>query len=209
MRIILASSSPRRKEILSLLGIPFEVIAPNFEERSISHRVAEAEVLDFARGKARSVAARNPEGMVIGSDTMILVDGEKIGKPGGMDDARRVLRVLAGKTHRIFTSVAVINGVGGPGLEAVEEVTVRMRNYGETEIESYLTCGESLDKAGAYSIQGRGRSLIQSVAGDYFAAVGLPLKPVASYLAERGISFPLDVDKLYSDRSYGNWQSFA
>ncbi|MBI2364498.1 MAG: Maf family protein, partial [Deltaproteobacteria bacterium] len=92
MRLILASSSPRRREILALLGLPFETIAPNFEETPSSHRPAEDEVLDFALGKAQSVAKNNPEAIVIGSDTMILIDGDKIGKPSGVENAREILR---------------------------------------------------------------------------------------------------------------------
>jgi len=90
----------------------------------------------------------------------------------------------------------------------VEEVSVKMRDYPEKEIEDYLSCNESLDKAGAYSIQGRGRALIESIDGDYLAAVGLPLKPIADYLKSRGISVSLNVEKLCSDKSSLNWRSF-
>ena len=208
MRIILASTSPRRREILALLGLPFEVIAPGFDELPSPDRPIEEEVLDFAAGKAASVAAKNPESIVIGSDTMILIHGEKIGKPTDSAGAKQMLRSLSGKTHRIFTSVAIVDGSGGPGLRMVEQVAVTMRAYAEKEIEDYLACGESLDKAGAYSIQGRGRGLIESIDGDYLAAVGLPLAPIAGYLQSRGISAPLNVEKLYSEKSYLNWRSF-
>ena len=208
MKLILASTSPRRREILALLGLPFEVIAPGFDEPASSDRPVEEEVLDFALGKAESVARENRKSIVIGSDTMILIGEKKIGKPGGIADAKRILRALSGKTHRIFTSVAIVDGSGGPGLGIVEEVSVRMRDYSEKEIERYLSCNESLDKAGAYSIQGRGRALIESLDGDYLTAVGLPLKPIADYVKSRGLSVPLDLEKLYSDKSFLNWQSF-
>ena len=208
MRLILASISPRRREILELLGLPFEVIAPGFDELASSDRPVEDEVLDFALGKARSVARDNPNSIVIGSDTMILIDAKKVGKPDGIADAKHILRSLSGKTHRIFTSVAIVDGSGGPGLRMVEEVSVKMRDYPEKEIEDYLSCNESLDKAGAYSIQGRGRALIESIDGDYLAAVGLPLKPIADYLKSRGISVSLNVEKLCSDKSFLNWRSF-
>ena len=208
MRLILASASPRRREILALLGLPFEVIAPGFDELASSERPVEDEVLDFALGKAASVARDNPNSIVIGSDTMILINAKKIGKPGGMADAKQILRSLAGKTHRIVTGVAIVDGSGGPGLRIVEEVSVRMRDYSEKEIEDYLSCNESLDKAGAYSIQGRGRALIESINGDYLTAVGLPLKPIAAYLKSRGISVSANVEKLYSDKAFLNWQSF-
>ena len=208
MRLILASTSPRRREILELLGLPFEVIAPGFDELASSDRPVEDEVLDFALGKAASVARDNPNSIVIGSDTMILIDAKKVGKPDGIADAKHILRSLSGKTHRIFTSVAIVDGSGGPGLRIVEEVSVRMRDYPEKEIEDYLSCNESLDKAGAYSIQGRGRALIESIDGDYLTAVGLPLKPIADYLKSRGISVSLNVEKLCSDKSFLNWRSF-
>ncbi|OGQ70348.1 MAG: septum formation protein Maf [Deltaproteobacteria bacterium RIFCSPLOWO2_12_55_13] len=208
MRLILASTSPRRREILELLGLPFEVIAPGFDELASSDRPVEDEVLDFALGKAASVARDNPNSIVIGSDTMILINAKKVGKPDGIADAKQILRSLSGKTHRIFTSVAIVDGSGGPGLRMVEEVSVKMRDYSEKEIEDYLSCNESLDKAGAYSIQGRGRALIESIDGDYLAAVGLPLKPIADYLKSRGISVSLNVEKLCSDKSSLNWRSF-
>jgi septum formation protein len=208
MRLILASSSPRRREILALLGVPFEVVEPGFDERLSDDVSVEKEVLDFAIGKARAVARLNANSIVIGSDTMIGIDAEKIGKPTDRADAARILRLLSGKTHRICTSVAIIDG-GGPSIGIVEQVAVVMRPYTELEIERYLTCNESLDKAGAYSIQGEGRTLIASIEGDYLAAVGLPLKPVALYLKSRGISFPLDVDRFYAEKFYMNWKSFA
>jgi septum formation protein len=167
------------------------------------------EVLDFAAGKARSVAKKHPESIVIGSDTMIFLDGEKIGKPGDIDDARRILRLLAGKIHRIFTSVVILDSVGGPGLQIVETVFVKMRAYTEEEINRYLSLNESLDKAGAYSIQGQGRKLIASIRGDYLAAVGMPLRPIADYLKSRGMSFDLDIDKLYTDKVVLNWHDFG
>jgi nucleoside triphosphate pyrophosphatase len=209
MRLILASTSPRRREILSLLGLPFEVIAPEFDELSLTDRPIADEVLDFAVGKAQSVARRHPASMVFGSDTMILINATKIGKPDGIADAKQMLRLLSGKTHRIFTSVAVLDDLGGPGLRIVEEVFVKMRDYSEKEIEHYLSCDESLDKAGAYSIQGAGHNLIESIRGDYLVAIGLPLKQIADYLKSRGISVPSDVDKLYSAKSFLNWQSFS
>lgn len=207
MRLILASTSPRRREILALLGLPFDVIAPEFEERMAPDRGAAKEALDFAVGKARSVAKVHPRSLIIGSDTMILLDGEKIGKPDGMEDARAILTALSGKTHRIFTAVAILDG-SKVDLAVVEEVSVKMRDYSEEEISNYLGCGESLDKAGAYSIQGRGRALIESIRGDFLAAVGMPLRPIAAYLRGRGGSVPVDIDRLYADKSFANWQDF-
>jgi septum formation protein len=208
MRLILASTSPRRREILALLGLPFDVIQPDFEETLSSQRGIQEEVIEFASGKAESVARNNPQAMVIGSDTMISLDEAKIGKPRDLSDARAMLCKLAGRTHYIYTSVAIIDGSGGPGLRALEKVTVLMRDFSDAEVEAYLACGESLDKAGAYSIQGEGRQLIASIEGDYLAAVGLPLKAIADYLNDRGIAVALNVDSLYENKSFLNWHSF-
>ena len=212
MTLILASTSPRRREILALLGLPFEVIAPPFEEQISSSLSIYDEVRGFALGKARAVALNHPEAIVIGSDTMISLDGVKMGKPGGLADARRMLEALSGKTHRIYTAVALIDGIAGGAaecdLDIVEEVSVKMAPFSEKEIDMYLACNESLDKAAAYSIQGRGAALIEAISGDFLAAVGLPLKPIADYLASRGIEFPLDVDQFYADKTFLNWLSF-
>ena len=208
MRLILASLSPRRREILALLGLPFEVMAPTFEERVSVQTPIEKEVIDFALGKARSVANNNPRSTVIGSDTMIFLEGEKIGKPADLDDARRVLCALAGKRHDIYTGVVIIDGCGERSAAIIEKVSIQMRPLGEGEIEQYLACGESLDKAGAYSIQGEGRNLITAMDGDYLAAVGLPLKPIARYLASQGFEPLRDVAQLYADKAFMNWRSF-
>lgn len=187
MRVILASTSPRRREILASLGTPFEVVAPDFEEQISTHLPIDHEVLQFAVGKAQSVASKHPGTIVIGSDTMIQIDGKKIGKPRNADDARRILCALSGRTHTIYTSVAIIDGTGGAGLRRVETVLVTMRDLASGDIENYLAKGESLDKAGAYSIQGQGRGLIARIEGDYLAAVGMPIKLIAEYLEERGL----------------------
>ena len=140
MRLILASTSPRRREILALLGLPFEVIPPSFDELALPNRPVEDEVLVFALGKAESVARDNPESIVIGGDTMILLNTKKIGKPNGIADAKQILSALSGKTHRILTSVAIFDGLGGPGLRIVDGVSVLMRDYSDKEIEHYLSC---------------------------------------------------------------------
>jgi len=208
MRLILASTSPRRREILALLGVPFEIIAPDFDERVSVHSSIEDQVLEFAVGKAQSVASNNPGSIVIGSDTMILLNGEKIGKPNDAADAGRILEFLSGKRHTIYTSVAIVDGCGGPGLQKIKTVDVDMRPFTKEEIDGYVAAGESLDKAGAYSIQGRGRDLIAAIYGDYLAAVGMPLRPIAAYLKGRGVVFGCNVDNLYEDKAFLNWRSF-
>ena len=209
MRLILASTSPRRREILALLGLPFEIIPPPFEEQVAPHLSIADEVLDFAVGKAQSVARSHPDALVIGSDTMIAVGSEKLGKPRDRNDAKRMLVALSGKTHEIFTAVALIDGAGGVGLRIVERVLVDMRRSTEREIGNYLDCNESLDKAGGYSIQGQGAELIARISGDYLAAVGMPLKPIAEYLTSRGIALREHVERLYAEKLFLNWQRFS
>ncbi|HEX6801279.1 MAG TPA: Maf family protein [Candidatus Binatia bacterium] len=208
MRLILASTSPRRREIFALLGLPFDVVEPVFEERVSVDLPIRDEVLAFAVGKARSVVRDHPYAIVIGSDTMIALGGEKFGKPRDRNDARRMLHAFSGKTHEIFTGLAIIDGLGGAGLEIVEQVDVDMRRLSEADIDSYLACDESMDKAGAYSIQGQGAELITAIRGDYLAAVGMPLKAIADYLTGSGVSLSLNVGQLYRDKSYLNWQRF-
>jgi septum formation protein len=208
MRLILASTSPRRREILSLLDIPFEVIQPQFEERVSPDISIHDEVLAFARGKAQSVSSHQHDALVIGSDTMIVLDGEKFGKPRDVEDARRMLRSFSGRTHHIFTAVAIIHESAGSCFETVEEVEVKMQHLSDTTIDRYIAFGESLDKAGAYSIQGEGAKLITGIRGDYLAAVGMPLAPIVRFLTCRGVFVNVDIDNLYRDKSFLNWQRF-
>lgn len=209
MRLILASTSPRRREILSLLGLPFDAIAPEFDETVSAHLSIEDEVVDFAVGKARSVAVHHPEAIVIGSDTMIFLGGAKIGKPLDLADAKRILRLLSGQTHLIYTSVAIIDGGGGDGLQMMAKVSVDMRPYDDNAIDGYIACNESMDKAGAYSIQGQGSKLIAAIDGDFLAAVGMPLRPIAEYLRRRHIELPIDIDELHAKKDFLNWRQFA
>jgi septum formation protein len=209
MRLILASTSPRRREILALLGLPFDAIAPEFDETVSAHLNIENEVVDFAVGKARSVAVHHPEAIVIGSDTMIYLDGAKIGKPVDLADAKRILRLLSGKTHMIYTSVAIIDGCGGDGGQMIAKVSVDMRPFDDSAIDGYMACNESMDKAGAYSIQGQGSKLIAAIDGDFLAAVGMPLRPVAEYLRRRHVELPIDIDELHAKKDFLNWRQFA
>ena len=209
MGLILASTSPRRREILSLLGLPFDTIAPDFDETVSAHLSIDEEVLDFAVGKARSVAVHHPDAIVIGSDTMIFLGGAKIGKPVDLADAKRILRLLSGKTHLIYTSVAVIDGCGGDGMQMVAKVSVDMRPYDDNAINRYLACDESMDKAGAYSIQGQGSKLIAAIDGDFLAAVGMPLRPIANYLRRHRVELPIDIDELHAKKDFLNWRQFG
>jgi septum formation protein len=206
VRIVLASTSPRRREILALLGLPFDVIDPDFEEISSDETSAEEEVVAFSSGKAEAVP-RDPASIVIGSDTLIALGGEKIGKPRDQDDALRMLSMLSGRCHEILTGLVVIGPDEDQIFSHVERVHVEMVPFSHEGIVEYLEVGESLDKAGGYSIQGRGSQLIAAIRGDYLAAVGLPLRAIARYLKELGLNPPVDVEQLYRQRQFCNWQS--
>lgn len=209
MRLILASTSPRRQELLSLLQIPFDVIAPVFEEDAQPGRFAEDQVQAFARGKAKSCAVRNPDAFVLGSDTLIACDGDIMGKPADAEEARSMLRRLAGCAHVIYTAVSLQHERGRVDDVAIEPVRVWMKPASEQEIDAYVSTGESLGKAGSYAIQGEGARLIDRIEGDYPAAVGLPLRAVATMLEKHGVVVPVDVEHLYCMKPYANWQRFA
>ncbi|HRC44117.1 MAG TPA: Maf family protein [Nitrospira sp.] len=208
MRLILASTSPRRHELLTLLGLPFDVVAPPFVEQVVPNRPAEQQAVEFAAGKAKSCIEQCPDALILGSDTLIGLGSEVLGKPVDLADAESMLRRMAGKTHKIFTAVAL----AGPGPEPCEvqvaRVSVTMQPLNEEALSAYLRTGDSLGKAGAYSIQGGGGALIEGIEGDYTAAVGLPLRTVADMLRRRGMLCSVDVGRLYARKPHPNWARF-
>jgi septum formation protein len=208
MPLILASTSPRRHELLALLGIPFEARSPSFEERLVPGRPAIEQVQSFAQGKARSVARHEPEAIVLGSDTVIELDHDVLGKPTDLAEARAMLRRLAGRDHQVRTAIALVCSARAIDVVALSTAVVRMKPFDERVQEHYLATGESLGKAGAYSIQGEGGDLIDSIDGDFPTVVGLPLRLVARLLMQAGVSVPVDLDELYATKPYANWARF-
>ncbi len=186
-RLILASTSPRRKALLARLNIPFEVMSPAFDEVSLDDFSAKEEVLAFAEGKARSVAKGLSGCIVIGSDTLIEWEGKKIGKPKDAADAKRILCDLQGRSHVIWTGVFLMDTSDGTAQGLVEKVVVTLFPISNAEIEDYIKTGEPLDKAGAYAVQGMGRKFIRSLQGDPLAAIGLPLRPIRPFLKSRNL----------------------
>lgn len=208
MRLILASTSPRRHELLTLLGLPFDVMAPLFVEQIIPHLPADRQASEFALGKARSCMSQDPDALILGSDTLISLGSEVLGKPGNLTEAEAMLTRMAGRPHTIFTAVALVSHAGGWCDVQVATVQVIMKAFGEAALAAYLRTEESLGKAGAYSIQGAGGTLIDRIEGDYTTAVGLPLRMVADMLRLRGMPCPTDVDRLYALKPYPNWARF-
>jgi len=208
MPVILASTSPRRHELLALLGIPFNVKNPSFDERLEADRPAIEQVRSFAQGKAQSIARQESDAIVLGSDTVIELDNDVIGKPVDLTDARAMLRRLAGRGHRVHTAVALVCSARAIDTVALSTTVVRMKPFDERVHERYLATGESLGKAGAYSIQGEGGNLIDSIDGDFPTVVGLPLRLVAQLLTQAGVRVPVDLDELYAGKPYANWARF-
>ena len=209
MPLILASTSPRRRELLALLGVPFDVKSPSFEERLEADRPAIEQVQFFAQGKAQSVARQEPEAIVLGSDTVIELDHDVLGKPADLAEARAMLRRLAGRDHHVRTAVALVCSARAIDIVGLSTVVVQMKPFDERVHERYLATGESLGKAGAYSIQGEGGNLVDSIDGDFSTVVGLPLRLVAQLLMQAGVSAPVDLDDLYAIKPYANWTRFS
>lgn len=183
-RIVLASQSPRRAQLLSMLGIAFETRPAGIDE---SYRPGEepgAHAERLAREKAVVIAASAPDAIVVGCDTVVVLGGEVLGKPGGGDDAVDMLMRLQGREHAVATGVAVAHG--GVLRSGVERVRVRFRPFGRDTALAYVATGEPLDKAGAYGIQGSGGALVEWIEGDYFSVMGLPLARLIALLESLG-----------------------
>jgi len=177
--LILASKSPRRAEILRAVGWPFEAVAPNIDETRASHEDAVSYVKRLAQTKAEIVAKQFPGALVVGADTVVLVDHEILGQPRDDDDARRMLNLLSGKWHEVLTGVALVNtGNSNRTLIDCELTRVLFAGLSKKEIEEYISTHEPLGKAGAYAIQGRAALFIEEIQGDYFNVVGLPIRLV-------------------------------
>ena len=174
MHFILASASPRRRELLEGLGVAFSVRPAKGEEHPAPGLSAGETAAALSRVKCLEVAAAaSPEDVVIAADTVVCFAGEIFGKPHDEGDARRMLRALSGAEHKVFTGVTVSRG--GEVLTDVEETVVRFRPLTDAEIDAYIQTGEPMDKAGAYGIQGRAALFVEGICGDYFNVVGLPL----------------------------------
>jgi septum formation protein len=188
-RIVLASQSPRRAELLRMLGLQIEAIPADIDESYPAGESAAEHAERLAREKAQAVAAAHPDAVVIGSDTVVVIEGELLGKPRDADDAARMLLRLQGRAHEVITGVAVCYGAAARVRSAVERVTVRFRPFGAATARAYAATGEPLDKAGAYGIQGRGSTLVEGIEGDYFAVMGLPICRLMALLAEVGLTY--------------------
>ncbi len=185
--VLLASQSPRRRELLTLIGIPHVVRPADIDERFLPGEEPPAHAQRLAREKAAVVARIEPDAVVIGSDTIVVVDGDVLGKPADADQARVMLRRLSGRSHTVMTAVAV--RWHDEERVAVEQVEVTFGVLDDARIDAYIATGEPMDKAGAYGIQGYGATIVERVEGDYFSVMGLPLFRLARLLEELGLRY--------------------
>jgi septum formation protein len=181
--ILLASTSPQRRAILQQLGLPFEVVAPAYEENDPPNAGSVELVRAHAVGKARSVAAGAGDRPVLGVDTAVVLDGRTYGKPAGPEEAARMLEALEGRTHEVLSGLCLLT----PGWEEVEHDTtqVTFRALTARDIAAYVESGEWEGRAGAYAIQGLGAALVERIEGDYLNVVGLPAALLIRLLADR------------------------
>ena len=187
-RLVLASASPRRRELLARLGVEFEVRAVDADETPLAAETPEALVLRLALVKAR--AAARPGELALGADTVVAAGGALLGKPADDEEARRMLAALSGRSHEVWTGVALVEVPAGPGDGRLREraracrTEVVFRALSGSEIDAYVASGEPRDKAGAYAIQGGAAAFVAHVEGDFTNVVGLPLPLVEELLAD-------------------------
>lgn len=190
--IVLASTSPRRRELIATLGIPFDIVPSNADESTSEKWTPEQIVQELARRKAEAVYHttsfdRDSAGIIVGSDTVVIRDGAVLGKPQNEQEAAAMLRSLQGRSHIVYTGVACIDSRTGETLVDYRSTIVTMKPLNEREIEAYAASGEGLDKAGAYAIQGLGATIVTGIEGCYFNVVGLPLSLLVDMLGQFGV----------------------
>lgn len=190
--LILASGSPRRRDLIGRLGLPVEVVASGVDEVVPPGLTPDAAVVAIAELKAWSVMVGRERGFVVGADTNVVIEDEVLGKPDDAADAVRMLRLLRGRVHRVYTGVVVLDAESGRIERGVVRGDVRMRAYDEAEIAAYVASGDPLDKAGSYGLQSGGNALVAGVAGCFNNVVGLPLCEVAALLGRFGVEITVD-----------------
>ncbi len=179
-RLILASGSPRRRELLAKMGYAFEICAPDVDEHVSGH--AQDIVKILAERKAEAAAARFDAGVIIASDTLVSLDGFPLGKPLNAADARHMLSLLSGREHEVFTGVCVMDAATGRHLTRVVRTGVGFRSVHEDEIDAYIATGEPMDKAGAYAIQGGAGAFVERLDGSFENVMGFPVDEVREML---------------------------
>ncbi len=190
-RIVLASASPRRQELLRLIVSHFEIIPSGFDESTLPLWPPDDHVLRSALSKAIDVSAKISDGIIIGADTIVVAGNEVLGKPVSPEDARRMLKLLSGRSHYVYTGVSVVKRAENLTIQTLSDymrTEVKFCELDDELIDAYVATGEPLDKAGAYGIQERGSVLVEGIVGDYFTVVGLPVFRLSRMLWSVGVS---------------------
>ncbi len=195
MELILASASPRRRELMTYLGLPFRIVPAPGPEVPPDEADAGRTAWYLSLQKAVQVAQAHPEALVIGADTVVEVDGLILGKPHDEADARRMLRLLSGREHRVYTGVSLVRYGVYPTVGSYSDTRMAMtrvffRELTDAEIDSYVATGEPMDKAGAYGYQGRAGLYVERIEGDYYNVVGLPMCLLGQMLSKAGVELP-------------------
>jgi septum formation protein len=187
MKIVLASGSPRRHQLLDILGIAHDVDPSAIQEASLPGETAETTATRLAREKALDVSQRHRDRWVLGADTLVVVDDRVLGKPASPADAESMLSSLQGRDHRVVTAVALVRD--GQVHERRDVTRVWFRRVTPEQVRAYVATGEPLDKAGAYGVQGFGAALVERIDGDFFGVMGLPLRLVVELLEQAGLPY--------------------
>jgi septum formation protein len=187
MEIVLASASKRRQELLEKIGLQFSVDPSDYPEDGFFELKPRERAKQVSLEKARAVAARHRDALIIAADTFIVARGKVMGKPHSSNEAKRMLKALSGRSHTVITGFTIMDTANNKTLSRAVETKIHMRKLSEREIGSYVSSGEPLDKAGAYAIQGLGSVLIDRIEGDYYNVVGLPLSAFTKELKRFGV----------------------
>jgi septum formation protein len=185
--LILASSSPRRRDLLSSLGLQFHVIPAELQEIPAPQEAPRDFAVRVAEHKALVIGTKHPSAWVIGADTIVVVEGDILGKPLDKEDAKRMLQQLSDREHLVLTGYALLNMAASKKLKGVEETRVKIKALEQREIEWYINTDEPLDKAGGYAIQGKGAFMVEWIKGSYTNVVGLPLSQLLGLFKAVGI----------------------
>lgn len=203
-RLVLASGSPRRRQLLPLLGLPFVLKSVDVEERAFAGESPTEFVLRMSRAKASALQDAHADELILGADTVVVVDGVALGKPADPDDAVRMLRQLRGRAHSVYTAISVWQPSSRRMLSEMAESRVWMRDYTDAEIADYVASGDPLDKAGAYAIQHPQFDPVSQIEGCWLTVVGFPLCHLGRALAHFGVAVPANVPgacQAFSQRS--------
>lgn len=193
--LILASKSPRRKYLLEQAGLSFAVVPSRIDESTIELDLPETLVKTLAEKKAHDVARSYPQSWVVGADTIVLINGEILGKPQSKGEARQMIKQLSGQCHHVFTGYAICCRARKICISDTVKTRVQFKDLSDTEVEWYIQTDEPFDKAGAYAIQGLGTFLVQSIAGSYTNVVGLPVCEVIGHLIKERVIGPAPGNK--------------